>query len=59
MIIVAALMLVTLMVLVAGVAVMAGGWEFNRKYSNRLMTARVVLQGLTIAAFALMYLAGR
>ena len=35
-------------VLLAGVFGMARGGEFNRKYGNKLMRARVALQGLAI-----------
>jgi hypothetical protein len=38
----------TLLVLFAGVFAMARGGEFNRKWGNRLMRARVVTQGLAI-----------
>ncbi len=38
----------TLAVLFAGVFAMARGGEFNRKWGNKLMRARVVTQGLVI-----------
>ncbi len=38
----------TLAVLFAGVFAMARGGEFNRKWGNKLMRARVVSQGLAI-----------
>jgi hypothetical protein len=38
----------TLLVLGVGIVVMFRGGEFNRKYGNKLMRMRVVLQGLTI-----------
>ncbi len=38
----------TLVVLFAGVFAMARGGEFNRKWGNKLMRARVVTQGLAI-----------
>jgi hypothetical protein len=40
-------------VLVLGVVAMARGGEFNRKYGNKLMRARVALQGLAIVLFLL------
>jgi type II secretory pathway component PulJ len=42
-----------LLVLVVGVISMARGGEFNRKYANRLMRLRVVLQGAAIVLFVL------
>ena len=35
-------------VLVLGIISMMKGGEFNKKYGNKLMTARVVLQAVTI-----------
>lgn len=40
-------------VLIFGVIAMARGGEFNRKYGNRLMRARVFLQGAAIVLFLL------
>jgi len=40
-------------VLVLGLIAMARGGEFNRKYGNKLMRARVALQGLAIVLFLL------
>jgi len=40
-------------VLIAGLAVMAKGGETSRKYSNKLMRLRVVAQFLAIALIAL------
>jgi xanthine/uracil permease len=37
--------------LLLGVFSMARGGEFNRKYGNKLMRARVILQGLAILLF--------
>ncbi len=45
-------------VLVAGIVGMLRGGEFNRKYGNRLMRARVILQGLTIALLLLLVMSG-
>ena len=46
-------------VLGIGVLGMAKGGEFNRKYGNRLMRARVILQGIAIGLFLLAIIAGR
>jgi hypothetical protein len=40
-------------VLLVGVFGMAKGGEFNKKYGNKLMRARVVLQGVALGFFAL------
>ncbi|MEC8135998.1 MAG: twin transmembrane helix small protein [Pseudomonadota bacterium] len=53
-------MLATLGVLFFGIFTMARGSDFNRKHSNRIMRARIVLQGLALLLFALiMVIAGR
>ena len=44
-------MAATVAVLAVGIISMVRGGEFNRKYGNRLMRARVILQGLTIVLF--------
>lgn len=41
-------------VLLAGVIGMARGGDFNAKYGNRLMRARIILQGLAIALLLLL-----
>ncbi len=46
-------MLAVLGSLGAGVVAMARGGEFNARYGNRLMQARVICQGLAIAFLAL------
>ncbi len=46
-------MLAVLASLVAGVIVMARGGEANKKYANKLMQARVILQGVALLFFAL------
>ncbi|MGQ0526751.1 MAG: twin transmembrane helix small protein [Alphaproteobacteria bacterium] len=43
-------------VLVAGILSMVKGGDFNRKYGNRLMQARVYLQGAALAMLALAFL---
>lgn len=53
-------MLATLGVLLFGVLTMARGGEFNRRYGNKLMRARVLLQGIALLILViLMALAGR
>jgi hypothetical protein len=49
--------LATLGVLIVGVVSMVRGGEFNKRNSNRLMRARVILQGVTLALLALMFFA--
>ena len=53
-------MLATLGVLFFGIFTMARGGDVNRKHSNRIMRARIVLQGLALLLFAvIMVIAGR
>ncbi len=47
-------MLATLAVLVVGLAGFFRGGEFNRKYGNRLMRARVALQALALVLLAIL-----
>ncbi len=49
----------TLLVLFAGVFAMARGGEFNRKWGNKLMRARVVTQGLAILLLLALFLLNR
>ena len=58
-IVVLVLMLATLFVLVAGVSMMMIGGKLNAKYGNKLMVARVSLQGLTILLIGLLFLLSR
>ncbi|WP_422364936.1 twin transmembrane helix small protein [Pelagibius sp.] len=51
-------MLVTLGVLAVGMIGMAKGGDFNDKYGNKLMRARVISQGVTLVIFALAVLVG-
>ena len=46
-------MLATLGILIVGMVAMTKGGEFNAKYGNKLMRARVIMQGVSIALFAL------
>lgn len=54
-----ALMLATLAVLVMGVSVMMIGGKLNAKYGNKLMVARVSLQGITILLLAALFFTGK
>ena len=45
--------------LIAGVVAMLRGGEFNRKYGNKLMRARVAVQALAIALLFVLYLINR
>ena len=45
------------LVLLAGIFAMARGGEFNKKYGNRLMRARVILQAFAVLVFAVAWLA--
>jgi hypothetical protein len=49
-------MLATLGVLAVGLGGFFQGGEFNRRHGNRLMRARVVLQGVTLLLLALYFL---
>ncbi len=49
----------TLAVLFAGVFAMARGGEFNRKWGNKLMRARVATQGLAILLLFVLFLINR
>ncbi len=49
----------TVIVLIAGVIAMLRGGEFNRKYGNKLMRARVAMQALVIALLFVLYLINR
>jgi hypothetical protein len=46
-------MLATLGILVTGIVSMGRGGEFNAKYGNKLMRARVMMQGIALLFFAL------
>ena len=49
-------MTLTLFSLVAGILVMVKGGKTNKLYGNKLMRARVYLQGIAVALFALAFL---
>ena len=46
-------MIAVLIVLVLGIFSMAKGGEFNKKYGNKIMQARVILQGAALVLIAL------
>ena len=48
-----------LVAVLAGVIGMAAGGEFNRRYGNRLMRARVALQLVAVVVFVLLVVATR
>jgi hypothetical protein len=48
-----------LAVLGLGIFSMVKGGDFNKKYGNRLMQARVALQGLALLLLALAYFTSR
>jgi len=47
------MMFAALGALIIGIFGMVKGGEFNKKYGNKLMRARVILQGAALAFFAL------
>lgn len=52
-------LIATLAVLAVGVLAMLKGGEFNRKYGNKVMRARVAMQALAIALLFMLSLLGR
>jgi hypothetical protein len=50
------LMIATLLAMVVGLVFMAIGGKLNRKYSNKLMSLRVLMQALAIASIGLLYI---
>jgi hypothetical protein len=52
------LILAVLIVLIAGVFLMGKGGEANKKYANKLMIARVSLQGAVLLVFIIMFFMG-
>jgi hypothetical protein len=50
-------MLITASILVFGVITMIRGGEFNRRNGNKLMRARVIMQGVTLLLVVLMFAA--
>ncbi|MFQ5958671.1 MAG: twin transmembrane helix small protein [Alphaproteobacteria bacterium] len=49
----------TLVVLLVGVVAMLRGGEFNRKYGNKLMRARVAMQFLAVVLLFILFLINR
>lgn len=49
-------MIATLLALVAGIIFMAIGGKLDKKYANKLMSLRVLLQAISIACLGLMYI---
>jgi hypothetical protein len=58
-ILVLVMMLATLAVLIAGLGVMMIGGKLNARYGNKLMVARVSLQGLTILLIGILLMVGK
>jgi hypothetical protein len=52
-------MLSVVAVLILGGVSMVKGGEFNKKYGNKLMQLRVLLQGVALALLALAYFASQ
>ena len=48
------LMLATAVVLVIGIVLMSRGGEANKKYGNKMMVMRVMLQGLALGMLAIL-----
>jgi hypothetical protein len=56
---VAILLLAIVGVLVAGVVLMGVGGKANAKYGNKLMVARISLQGMVVVLLALLFMMGK
>ena len=56
---IAILLMATFGVMMAGVVLMGLGGKANVRYGNRLMVARVSLQGLVLMMLALMFAVGK
>jgi hypothetical protein len=52
-------LIAVLMVLAVGVVAMLRGGEFNRKYGNRLMRARVAMQAMAVVLVFALYMLNR
>jgi hypothetical protein len=50
-------MLITLSILLFGVITMIRGGDFNHRNGNKLMRARVIMQGVTLLLVVLMFVA--
>lgn len=51
-------MVLVAVVMTAGIVLMARGGEQNKKYSNRLMQWRVILQGLALILVGVLFASG-
>ncbi len=49
-------LLAVVLVMGAGIVFMARGGEGNKKYANRLMQARVLLQGVAVILLAVLFM---
>ena len=58
-VVIVAAMVAAVGALLLGLVSMAKGGDFNRKYGNKLMRLRIVLQGLAILLFIVFMLAYR
>ena len=58
-VLVGAALIAVLAVLTVGIVAMLRGGEFNRRYGNKLMRARVAMQALAIALVFVLYLLNR
>jgi len=54
-----ALVIAVVVVLVSGVVLMGVGGDANRKYGNKLMVARVALQGMVLLLLAAVFALGK
>jgi hypothetical protein len=52
------LILAVFMVLLCGIVMMGIGGKANRKYGNKLMIARVILQGIVLLVLVIIYFLG-
>lgn len=52
-------MIAVALTMVIGLVAMIKGGEFNKKYGNKLMKARVILQGVALALLALVVMDAR
>jgi hypothetical protein len=48
-------MFLTLVVLIAGIVIMASGGKVNKKYAGKLMAARVIFQLLAILVLGILF----
>ena len=57
--VIAVLLGVVLVVLIAGLVVMGIGGKTDRRFSNKLMTARVAVQAVIVLLIVVIMMAGR